>query len=244
MEGIDIYMGNHDAVIEKVRKLLNMANCKNVNEHEGQTAIVKAQLLLKKHNLSMADIDTDLADDKDVVDMAITKFSLHDWWQKSLAHIIANNFRCTAYIQDHSRYSKIFFIGLKEDVDVAEQIYIYAEIHMKETGHQAYRFEKRNQYSKNMISYLDNYYRGYLKGLNDKFEEQMVKEEGLELVLVKSPKVIEAVAQKGLLDADKITLEHVKIDKGAYTKGYKTGRDFDQEKKSIDTVLSDTTLKE
>lgn len=227
-------MREHEAIIEKVRKLLNMANCKNVNQHEGQTAIVKAQLLLKKHNLSLADVDNDLAEDHDVVDAAITKFKLHQWWEKSLAHTIGDNFRCTAYVREHDMYSKIYFIGMKSDVDIAEQIYLYAAIHMKETGEQSQRHTRLNNYNIDLTGYLDNYYRGYLRGLNEKFIEQLEQDESLALAIVKSAEVIKKVEEKGLLEADRVKLENNHLHKNAFKRGYINGKEFDRNRQSIE----------
>ena len=69
-------MENNQPIIEKIKKLLALAN--SSNEHEAALAASHAQRLLSEHNLAMADIEAAHKPDKaDKVDTTVSEICKH-----------------------------------------------------------------------------------------------------------------------------------------------------------------------
>lgn len=101
-------------IIEKIKKLLALAN--SSNEHEAALAASHAQRLLSEHNLAMADIEAAHKPDKaDKVETAVSK-SLPKW-MRHLSAGISSAFDCQAI--HHPAAGKMTFIGVGVDVQIA-----------------------------------------------------------------------------------------------------------------------------
>jgi hypothetical protein len=110
------------AVIEKVKKLLALAN--SSNEHEAALAASHAQRLLAEHNLAMGDIQASERPDRaDRLEMAVAK-KLPKWLRVLIAGIgIAFDCRFVHY----ATTGKLVFIGVGADVEVAVYTFSYLE---------------------------------------------------------------------------------------------------------------------
>src|ERR1035437_7843019 len=107
------FMGK-SPIIEKIKKLLALAN--SSNEHEAALAAGHAQRLLAEHNLAMADIEAAHKPDKaDNVDTVVSK-SLPKW-VRLLSAGVSSAFDCQAI--HHPATGKMTFIGVGSDVQVA-----------------------------------------------------------------------------------------------------------------------------
>ena len=101
-------------IIEKIKKLLALAN--SCNEHEAALAAGHAQRLLSEHNLAMADIDAAHQPDKaDSIETIVSK-SLPKWL-RHLSSGVGSAFDCQAI--HHPATGKMTFIGVGADVQVA-----------------------------------------------------------------------------------------------------------------------------
>lgn len=104
-------------LIDKINKCLSLADDKS-NEHEAALAAKMAQDLLAKHDLSMVDLVSDDLPEVPVecsIDMEAGKN-----WKVSLAHIVAENYRCKCWgIGDNG----ITFYGFKDDAYVARKVF-------------------------------------------------------------------------------------------------------------------------
>lgn len=83
-------------ILEKVRKLLAMANHENANETERDTAMRQAHALLTKHGLDMASVDEHM---KEKIDPR-GDFVHEDWsmpWTNSVRSAIAKLFMCSYF---------------------------------------------------------------------------------------------------------------------------------------------------
>lgn len=81
-----------DKITAKVKHLLALAYDAPSDE-EGQTALLMAQKLMVKHNLSLSDVE--LSQKKEAIgeSVGITAYRLV-WWKENLATILGENFRC------------------------------------------------------------------------------------------------------------------------------------------------------
>src|SRR5665647_2084435 len=109
-------------IIEKIKKLLSLAN--SSNEHEAALAAGHAQRLLSEHNLAMADIEASHKPDKaDKVETTVSK-SLPKWL-RHLSAGVSTAFDCQAI--HHPATGKMSFIGVGADVQVAAYTFAYLD---------------------------------------------------------------------------------------------------------------------
>jgi hypothetical protein len=109
-------------IIEKIRKLLALAN--SSNEHEAALAAGHVQRLLSEHNLAMADIEAAHRPDKaDTVETTVSK-SLPKWL-RHLSAGVSTAFDCQAI--HHPATGKMTFIGVGADVQIAAYTFAYLD---------------------------------------------------------------------------------------------------------------------
>lgn len=139
--------GNKESIVEKIQKLLNTTTEKGATEAEAQNAMLMAQKLMAKNGLDMADIEanTESAETKkEVMEGFGTDAIKLAWWHKQLANIIADNFRCYNFQRTYGGVSKIVFLGLKADVEIAKSIFKFATIQIEHHAKQ-YRRARRKE---------------------------------------------------------------------------------------------------
>lgn len=78
----------HDKIIDKIDKLLHLS--RSDNENEARAAMVKAQELIAKHNISREELGQE--EERQVVTMTSQAFG--EEWVQMVAGVIASNFRC------------------------------------------------------------------------------------------------------------------------------------------------------
>ena len=82
LESIKIWIDMDNKIIEKIQNLLELAY-DAPNDEEGQTALLMAQRLMVKHNLSMNDL-TNSKIQKDIGETIGTWEYRLPWWQEKL----------------------------------------------------------------------------------------------------------------------------------------------------------------
>lgn len=110
-----------EQILNKIRNLLDLAS-NNPNEHEAAAAALKAQELMAKHNVELADLN----EQQDEIYKAICEDSgKHEMktWKFGLANIIAENFCCKTYSLDYGRRKNIVFYGHKSDAQIAKEVF-------------------------------------------------------------------------------------------------------------------------
>lgn len=171
-------------IIQKIENLLSKTTENGASEAEAQAAMLKAQELMAKHNLSMESIQNQAEDHKEVIKEFI-KGGHNCQWMRQLGRVISDNFRCNMLI---ARGYGICFVGLKEDVQLCLRVFNFAvqvlDKNMKKL---------RKQYRKLGLStegISGDYASGFITGLRDKFKEQ-VERNNWGLILVKDNAVTE-----------------------------------------------------
>lgn len=228
-------MENKELIIDKIRKLLKLATSKN--ENEAQTAMLMAQKYMAMHNIEMSQVE-DAPIDHDVIEEKADKKAHRTKWKRSLASVIANNFRCDIYYKGHGNYSTLF-VGKKDDIDICKTVYQSAVMFIDKNFSEYWNNEGKwvtefdlfgdpdlhcrvERPLSDSIRMKDSYARGFIKRLRQRFEEQKVvaEKEGWGLVLVKDTDVVEYMQQKtftGSLSSSSVN----GIDSDAFTQGYK-----------------------
>ncbi len=171
-------MENLDKIIAKIQGLLKLAQ-DNPDDEEGQTALLMAQRLLLKYNLSMENVQDQSNKDKDVIKESMTeKVSRMLWWKMQLHAILANNFRCKSIRTRNfvSRKTYLRFVGYEADVKFAAKIYEATLMYLD------YRL-KRIREQRLGVEYKNSYLLGFLSGIKGRFEEQVESLDEFSLVL-------------------------------------------------------------
>lgn len=113
-------MNSTPPIVEKIRKLLALAN--SSNEHEAALAASHAQRLLSEHNLAMADIKAAPAPDRaDKVETTLSKTLPK--WLRHLSAGVSSAFDCRSV--HYPSTGTMTFIGVGADVQIAAYTFDY-----------------------------------------------------------------------------------------------------------------------
>ena len=158
-------------IIEKIKKLLALAN--SSNEHEAALAASHAQRLLSEHNLAMADIEAAHRPDKaDRVETAAAK-SLPKW-MRHLSAGVSSAFDCQAI--HHPATGKMTFIGVGADVQIAAYTFAYLDrIVRKLCGTYMKQHVSSTIANRHRELMRQSYYLGAVSTITARLKEQKIK---------------------------------------------------------------------
>lgn len=238
-----------DAIIEKIQKLLALAN--SDNEHEAKNATRMANELLLKYNLDLQQI-SDHQNEYVVFDAEDTGLTLKSH-QKMIAQILMNFFFVKVMImKNHSGYSsgeyssykgpraqykKTFqLIGTKANCQIASYIFSFLNT--------AYPKAFQDYYDRNASvekSHRDSYYKGLTIGIMEVLEATKFKiEEERGLVVKSDPKLDEFVKNRS--SGSYGSHSHSRTNQEAYQKGIEDGAKM-QLRKPIEAKQSQDNTK-
>lgn len=108
-------------ILEKVRKLLAMANHENANETERDTAMRQAHALLTKHGLDMVSVDAHVREKED----PRGEFVHEDWsmpWTRIVRVAISKLFMCRYFSGEkiNGTRQRHYFVGRESNATTAE----------------------------------------------------------------------------------------------------------------------------
>ncbi|WP_407308797.1 DUF2786 domain-containing protein [Desulfosporosinus sp. SB140] len=230
--------GKHEKIAHRVRALLNLArNGGDPSSNEAQTALLTAQRIMAEYGLEEAELK-DAGEGlrtKEVLDDYATDFEKLSWWKKRLGKVIGQNFRCYSYLNKCDGYTRLAFIGLKDDVEIARELFAFATDFIRAGADQYMKTYRRDfllhQGFRAGISLQrgvrNNYVEGWISGLDSQYTEQITKE-GWGLVLTKDALVVEAYKNLGL-ERGKSSAHSVSqgsASQAAYARGYSDGKSF------------------
>lgn len=160
-----------DKIIEKIKNLMELAQ-DNPSDEEGQTALLMAQRLMLKHDVSLSQVELHRKEEKFETGQAVGRSaSLIRWWEKDMSVVISSNFRCYV-IEERDRRTKtsyITFFGEKKDAEMAAKVYDAALMYLR------YRISRLPD---KRPAYKNSYIRGFILSLGERFQKQ-VEEYGL-----------------------------------------------------------------
>ena len=229
---------NTEKAIDKIRKLLALAQSDNAGEAEN--ALLFARKLMAEYKLT----ERDVADAKRPGKLtheayeAYTFSDLVNTWMFPLAKVIAENHCCCACFQFRtgSKVKSVKFSGLDDDPKVAMVLFDYAVQHILTVSRQNRQINlgwMTNRKYKNAQdrSFTQSYAEGFTAGLASKYREQFVEKNGevseTALVLVQPVEVKEW--QDGLKKY-KLRFRQNDNNAEARAKGWKAGYAFDPTK--------------
>ncbi len=206
-------------IIEKIKKLLALAN--SSNEHEAALAASHAQRLLSEYNLAMADIETAHRPDKaDSVETTVPKTLPK--WVRHLSGGVGSAFDCQAV--HHPATGKMTFIGVGADVEIAVYTFNFLLTTIKKLcssymqqhqgAHIVPRYRERLRLS---------YYLGAVSAITTRLSEQKVSTPVTTgaLVPLKAQLIKQAMSEIGNIRTMRSRRSYVHSD--AYTKGQSDG---------------------
>ncbi|MBK0348424.1 DUF2786 domain-containing protein [Aerococcaceae bacterium zg-ZJ1578] len=224
-------MSVNDKILDKIRNLLKLAE-DGANDEESQTALLMAQKLMLKHKISQNELNE--TGQNEIVLKSLSVYKRLFWWEKSLATIIATNFRVMLYVQSNrmpyqtSTMRKIVYMGYPEDTELAYEVFHLAAESMK--YHASYHLkslQEENQ-SFSLADLRKAYYKGFIDGLNEKFEQQrreMQSENVAYEIMVQVPNEVKAAFDQQVSGRRKLTYRSPQFTKedATYLEGYQKG---------------------
>lgn len=158
-------------IIEKIKKLMALANSNN--EHEAALATSHVQRLLSEHNLAMADIDSSNKPDK--ANTLGTKVSKTlPKWLRNLVAGVSSAFDCQA-VHDHAT-GKMLFIGVGADVHIAVYTFTYLERTLRKLCVNYMKgFNTCRQLNRQRELLRQSYYLGAVATIVSRLQEQKIQ---------------------------------------------------------------------
>ena len=211
---------DNSPIIEKIKKLLALAN--SSNEHEAALAAGHAQRLLSEHNLAMADIEAAHRPDKaDKVETTVSKTLPK--WMRHLSAGVSSAFDCQAV--HHPAAGKMTFIGVGADVQIAAYTFTYLDRTIRKLC-STYMQQHISSMAANRHRELmrQSYYLGAVSTITVRLKEQKVQTPVTTgaLVLVKEGLIRQAMNEIGNLRTMHSRRSYINSD--AYSKGQTDGR--------------------
>jgi Protein of unknown function (DUF2786) len=203
------------AIIEKIKKLLALAN--SSNEHEAALAASHAQRMLSEHNLAMADIEAAHKPDKaDKVETAVSKTLPK--WMRHLSAGVSAAFDCQAI--HHPATGKMTFIGVGADVQVAAYTFTYLDRTLRKLCGAYMKYDVSSTIANRHRELMrQSYYLGAVSTIIARLREQKMQTPVTTgaLVPVKAGLIRQTMSEIGNLRTLRSRKSYINID--AYAKG-------------------------
>lgn len=216
----------NDRIKERIGKLLKIAE-DSPYPAEVETALLKAQRLMVENDLAEGDLNP--SDRGDVTEIEIDLGGRAETWKKCLALLLAENFRCMAYTRrrlmepENGGSSAMFtslvvILGRSDDARIAFDAFCRCVIAVSR-----FALEYRERSDERWQSIRSSYFMGFVRGLEDRFEEQRKNNSEWGLVLVRDGAVDSAYEA---LELKSVTSRTVLHGEQAFAVGYATGKGF------------------
>ena len=221
LESINMWIDMDNKIIEKIQNLLELAY-DAPNDEEGQTALLMAQRLMVKHNLSMNDL-TNSKTQKDIGETIGTWEYRLPWWQEKLAAILGENFRCKTIRRrlPEDGITQIIFFGYQSDAEFCSKVYEGALLYLKYRLKRLFPTVSRARWK----DYKKSYLLGFLNGVDQRFQEQIQSSEEFGLMVKIPAEVLEEQRLRmGKLESRSLKIE-IEVDYEAYIAGFEHAKE-------------------
>ena len=192
---------DNEKIIRKVRGLLAIAQDER-NDEESQSAFILAQKLMLQYGIQNSDIESQTIQQQTaaIQETKVTVYKRLFWWERHLAQIISKNFRVKYFLNSkmvgRQQKRQIVFYGLVSDLPLAKEIYLLAYevllFHSKTFVNRYYQQQEKSTRNRYVTESLKtSYIRGFLSGLDERFNEQVAALTEQYELLVLIPEVVE-----------------------------------------------------
>ena len=211
-------MNKREDALDLIRKLFNLGDKeRNNSDQEAELAILKAQKLMAKYDISIEEIKEEKEPEY------AHEMCEHKWnygYRVPLAQVLAKNFRCELY----ERGKSIVFMGRKMDAAICRQTFEFAYKYIMKRGNQEYNRRYEMGYTTRGV--FNSYARGFIIGLKKSLDEQCVA-----LAIVTPPDVTAKFKEMSEGWKQKTTKMGEATDAETLQKGIKDGERFLQKNK-------------
>ena len=214
-------------IIDRIQKILALGNSTSFEE-DAQTAFKIAKGLMTSYGLDMSEVDIKEEIENNIIEEQTEGKGKLFNWQKITASAIGNLCDTTLLIIRKNKKTGFKFIGFKQDVKLAINLYNLLIVTMKNSANKNYSSKTdRNSYLLGMADILCD--RAVIENLLAK----EVKQNYGALIIVKEKEINKFLQENyGNLKTAKLK---TKINQEAYNKGKEDGRNIDLGKrKKID----------
>lgn len=179
-------------IISKVQNLLELAY-DAPNDEEGQTALLMAQKLMVKHNLSMSDIKASQKNDNIGETVGHWEYRMV-WWKEKLAAILGENFRCKTIRRRlvEKGITQMIFFGYDTDAELCTKVYEGALLYLDYRLKRLFPTVSKARWK----DYKKSYLLGFLDGLDQRFKNQTQSSEEFALMVQVPAEVLEEQARQ------------------------------------------------
>ena len=203
-----------EKILAKIKRLLELSNTsKNDSEEEAKAAMLKAQELMAKYEVSIEEVSTE-----EEQQFAHEECE-HKWdygYRIPLGVALANNFRCKVYLSGKS----VVFMGHSIDAKICKETFEFAYKFIMKKGNQIYN----KKYAMGHVTkgVFNSYALGFIRGLKEALEVQ-----SRALIIVTPPDVEQEfdVFTKNC-KTHKGSTNTSRLDFDTYNQGVKDGRQF------------------
>lgn len=201
-------------IIEKIKGLLALGDSsRNNSEEEAKAAMLKAQQLMAKHDISIEQVESGNMQEKYSHEMCEHKWDYA--YRIPLANVLAPNFRCVMYC----RSKHIIFMGHSADAKICRATFEFAYKFIMKKGNAAYN--KAYQMGRPTKGVFNSYATGFIIGLKNAFDVQCKS-----LTIVTPPDVIQEYENISKQWQHKKARSINATDQQAYTEGVQDGKNF------------------
>ena len=206
----------NNKVIFKIQNLLELAY-DAPNDEEGQTALLMAQKLMVKHNLSVSDIKAHHMNDNIGETVGHWEYRMV-WWKEKLAAILGENFRCKTIRRRlvEKGITQMIFFGYDTDAELCTKVYEGALLYLDYRLKQLFPTVSKARWK----DYKKSYLLGFLDGLDQRFKNQTQSSEEFALMVQVPAEVLEEQArQMGNLKNRTVKVQLQEMDVEAFYQG-------------------------
>lgn len=203
-------------IISKVQNLLELTY-DAPNDEEGQTALLMAQKLMVKHNLSMSDIKASQKNDNIGETVGHWEYRMV-WWKEKLAAILGENFRCKTIRRRlvEKGITQMIFFGYDTDAELCTKVYEGALLYLDYRLKRLFPTVSKARWK----DYKKSYLLGFLDGLDQRFKNQTQSSEEFALMVQVPAEVLEEQArQMGNLKNRTVKVQLQEMDVEAFYQG-------------------------
>lgn len=216
-------------IIERIKKILTLANCPGATEGEIQAATAKAQLLLEQHQLSMMDVlSADDASEETVKELEIhTDMKRLSINTRLIVSGVAKSFQCHMVFKRMRSGRLIFsFIGLPEDTQVAAQMYDMLSGRLPKMGRDR-AYTHGCDTTGATRAFVTAYILGAMQAIKARLERERAAREAancqVTALVVRKDELIQGYMDKNYKDLKGVPKSRCKIDIAGQHAGYEDG---------------------
>jgi len=187
--------GQEEKILQKIRKLLALAESQN--QHEAEVAMLKAQVLIRKYNVEIIELDKK----RNFVSTFLGKPALrHPREEYHLATLIQDQYFVQgiwipAYVLEKEKMGRVLEItGILRNVQLAAYLYDFVHSYINQQWERYNRDRRLNRYRKTDFAI------GIIEGFRSKLEEQRKVKTGLSkrnsLMRISDPRLDEYMSYK------------------------------------------------